>query len=666
MENLVDLLQHRAQEAPDFTPFIFLKDGVSDEQPLSHRYFDEQARRVAAHLQSRGLKGERLLLLFPQGIEYLIALFGCFYAGVIAVPAYPPRNNRNLLRLKAIMKDCDAGAILADQKGIEYMAGMKEDFSGYTFLPLEELMDKPAEWQPHRVALSDIAYLQYTSGSTGDPKGVIIRHENVMANVYGCMQTYIPGLKRVVSWIPMYHDMGLISMLSYFVTGNVKCYFMAPVHFIQRPVRWLTAATHYQAEFILGPNFAFDLCCEKITDEQLDGLDLSSIRSVVSGSERVRWRTIQAFCERFGPVGFPKTGFLPSFGLAEATLIVTTSALDQKAKVKAPESGHSLVDWDAPSLHAANPEQVQVSNGKPVDGAKVIIVDAGTKERCAEGTEGEIWASYPGSIASGYWERPEESKETFGNYTAAGDGPYLRTGDLGFLIDGELFITGRSKDLIIIRGANYYPDDIEEVVAQAHPALQDNGCAAFAIEQAGSERLVIVQEVRRTEWRNADEQEVVGAIRQSVSEVFEIQPYAIALIRPMSLPKTSSGKVQRYAAREDYRNGTLRAVHEWAQPEVNPAQPGHIPDPGTTGFGAPAIVQWLQQQIAEKVKMPAEHIKATDPVKAYPLESVDAVFISDELSDWLKLRLTPDTFWAFDSIQELAEHLLKQYQETHA
>jgi acyl-CoA synthetase (AMP-forming)/AMP-acid ligase II/acyl carrier protein len=611
------------------------------------------------------MKGERLLLLFPQGIEYLIALFGCFYAGVIAVPAYPPRNNRNLLRLKAIMQDCGAGYILADQKGVEYMQGMQEDFSAYTFLSIEELMGEPAEWTPHRVAFKDIAYLQYTSGSTGDPKGVIIRHENVMANVYGCMQTYIPDLKRVASWIPMYHDMGLISMLSYLVLGGVECYFMAPVHFIQRPVRWLLAVTRYKAEFIPGPNFAFDLCCEKITDEQFEGLDLSSIRSVVSGSERVRWRTVQAFCERFGPVGFPKTGFLPSFGLAEATLIVTTSALDQKARVRLPETGHSLLAWDDPVLESANPEQVQVSNGKPVDGAEVVIVDADTHEACPEGDEGEIWASYTNSIASGYWERPEDSRDTFENYTASGAGPFLRTGDCGFLIDGALFITGRSKDMIIIRGANYYPDDIEEVVEHAHPTLQDNGCAAFAIDTDGAERLVLVQEVRRSEWRNADEQAVVDTIRQAVSEVFEIQPYAIALIRPMSLPKTSSGKVQRYAAREDYRNKALRIMYEWQQPEATVAGKTSMPEPDSEGFGTLAIVRWLQLQIAEKVKMPAEQIKATDPVKAYPLESVDAVFISDELSDWLKIRLTPDTFWAFDSIQELAEHLLKEYQEAH-
>ncbi|MCI4650376.1 AMP-binding protein [Phaeodactylibacter sp.] len=665
MENLVDLLQRRVQEAPDFTPFIFLRDGVSDEQSLSHRLFDEQARRVAAHLQEHGLKGERLLLLFPQGIEYLIALFGCFYAGVIAVPAYPPRNNRNLLRLKAIMQDCGARFILADQKGVEYMEGMKEDFSAYTFLPIEGLMGTSAEWVPHQPDLEGIAYLQYTSGSTGDPKGVIIRHENVMANIIGCMQTHIPDLSKSVSWIPMYHDMGLISMLTYLFQGGVECYFMSPVHFIQKPVRWLAAVSRYQAEFTLGPNFAFDLCCEKITDEQLEGLDLSSIRSVVSGSERVRWRTIQAFCERFGPVGFPKTGFLPSFGLAEATLIVTTSAIDQKAKVHYPEAGQSLLSWDDGALQGANPEQVQVSNGKPVDGAGVVIVDTGTRALCPEGKEGEIWAGYPGSIASGYWERPEESKKTFENYTASGEGPYLRTGDLGFLVNGELFITGREKDLIIIRGTNYYPDDIEEVVEHAHPALQDNGCAAFAIEKAGRERLVLVQEVRRTEWRNANEQEVVDAIRQAVSEVFEIQPHAIVLIRPMSLPKTSSGKVQRYAAREDYQNGALRIMHKWAQPETIVTEAAPIPEPGTAGFGVPAIVEWLKLQIAEKVKMPMEQIKAADPVKAYPLESVDAVFISDELSDWLKLRLTPDTFWAFDSIQELAEHLLKQYQENH-
>ncbi|MBV6653928.1 MAG: fatty acyl-AMP ligase, partial [Mameliella sp.] len=581
MENLVDLLQRRAKEEPDFTPFIFLRDGETDEQLLSHQEFDRKAKIVAAHLQEQGLKGERLLLLFPQGIEYLITLFGCFYAGVIAVPAYPPRNNRNLIRLKAIMKDCNASHILADEKGAEYMLGMKEDFSSYQFLVYETLVHDNAVWTPHRVELHDIAYLQYTSGSTGSPKGVIIRHENVLANARGCMQTYIPDLKSVVTWIPMYHDMGLISMLSYFILGGVKCHFMAPVHFIQRPIRWLDAVTRYRAEFTLGPNFAFDLCCEKISNEQLPELDLSSIKSVVCGAERVRWRTIRRFCDQFGKVGFPKTGFLPSYGLAEATLILATAKLDSKACVSV--QNDALIAWDNVDVNDADQGQLHVSNGKPVNGARIVIVDNETHTICPNGVEGEIWASYSRSISTGYWQRPDASDETFKNFTASGDGPFLRTGDLGFQLEGELFITGRTKDMIIIRGTNYYPDDIEEVVGLAHPALQENGCAAFAVEEGQEERLVIVQEVNRTEWRNADEEQVVNAIRQEVSEVFEIQPYAILLIRPMSLPKTSSGKIQRYATKMDYVKEKLRLLHQWKAPLDMDLEAVTIAVPGSDG-----------------------------------------------------------------------------------
>ncbi|NRA49744.1 MAG: non-ribosomal peptide synthetase, partial [Phaeodactylibacter sp.] len=316
-------------------------------------------------------------------------------------------------------------------------------------------------------------------------------------------------------------------------------------------------------------------------------------------------------------------------------------------------------------VNDADQGQLHVSNGKPVNGARIVIVDNETHTICPNGVEGEIWASYSRSISTGYWQRPDASDETFKNFTASGDGPFLRTGDLGFQLEGELFITGRTKDMIIIRGTNYYPDDIEEVVGLAHPALQENGCAAFAVEEGQEERLVIVQEVNRTEWRNADEEQVVNAIRQEVSEVFEIQPYAILLIRPMSLPKTSSGKIQRYATKMDYVKEKLRLLHQWKAPLDMDLEAVTIAVPGSDGFGTSSISLWLRQQIAEKVKMPVEQIEPHLPVKAFPLDSVDAVFISDELSNWLKLRLTPDTFWAFDSIRELSVHLLEKYQNAH-
>ncbi len=478
---------------------------------------------------------------------------------------------------------------------------------------------------------------------------------------------YIPNLSCVVSWIPLYHDMGLIMMMAYLATGGVKCYYMAPVHFVQKPFRWLHAITRYRAEYTLAPNFAFDLCCEKVTDEQMAELDLSSLKSVVCGSEPVRWSTIHRFQHRFRGVNVPDAGFLPSFGMAEATLAVSTCPIDRQPLVTNREERKSLIRWDDPAVLERAPETWLVSNGRPVHDCKLNVIDPETLQPCLEGTEGEIVVQYPGAVASGYWEQEEASRVTFEHVIAGIGGQWLRTGDLGFLLEGELFITGRIKDMIIVRGENYYPTDIEQVVERAHEALQANGCAAFAIDNPEGERLVIVQEVRRSGWRNANEAEVVDAIRQVISETFEIQPYAVVLIRPLSLPKTSSGKIQRYAAQMDYLKGNLRVIHQWEQPAFTATiinQEAAVP--GSKDFGAGDIASYLIQQIAEKVKMPASRIESDQPVKAYPLESVDAVFISDELSDWLKIRMTPDTFWAFDSIQELAEHLLKQYKENHA
>lgn len=656
-ESLAAILQSRALSQPDYPIFTYLADGETEEMPLTYAEFDQKARLLAAALQARQLQGQRVLLLFPQGLDYLIALFGCFYAGAIAVPAYPPRNNRNLLRLLDIMDNCEARAILSDRDGAAHIQKMDQDFSGYALLAYEDLIEAGLDWQPHRIAAEDIAYLQYTSGSTGTPKGVIIRHKNIIANAICVKDTFPEDLRRAVNWLPMYHDMGLISMMAYLLC-NVQCYFMSPVHFVQKPLRWLQAVSRHRGQYMLGPNFGFDLCCEKADDQQVKALDLSCLKSVVSGAERVRLSTLQRFVEKFGGCGFQMRTFTPSYGMAEATLVVGTNRAPRPLYAALKKAPHQTVLLDDKVLPLPNPEAYHVSIGPPVTGGIYRIVDPQTLLEQAEGQEGEIWICSPGSISTGYWGLEEDSQATFHNYLPAYPSErYLRTGDLGFLLQGELYITGRIKDIIIIRGRNYYPQDIEYVVANAHPSLQENSGAAFYIEADGLEQLVVVQEVRRAEWRAAQPDEVVDAIRQAISEAFDITPHRIALIFPLSLPKTSSGKVQRQATKEQLLAGKLRIMKEW---QLETAET-ETPDLEGT-IDQPSLLRWLRQKIAEKARMPLADIQAESAFDSYPIESVDAVELSEELSQQLGFQVEAEAFWAMPSIAALATFLAERHQ----
>ncbi|NBC06729.1 MAG: AMP-binding protein [Bacteroidetes bacterium] len=662
-ESLLAILDQRAATEPEGVPFCYLADGEQDEQPLTYRAFESKAKALAASLQEEGLKGERVLLLFPQGIEYLVALFGCFYAGAIAVPAYPPRNNRNLKRLLDIMDNCGSRYIMSDRDGTAHIQRLRQDFSDYRLLTFEDEVEAGKEWQAWRVPLDGIAYLQYTSGSTGAPKGVIITHRNLVENVKGLRETYQPyQVDTMVTWIPMYHDMGLLSMMTALTIGGGTCYFMSPVHFVQQPARWLQAISKYGAQYSVGPNFAFDLCCEKIAGQDMAGLDLSCLKSITNGSEPVRLSTLLAFHEKFSPYGFDFAAFCPGYGLAEATLGVSTLSAEEQVQIvpKAGTAGARTVDGNPPEVQS--PEQYWVGCGHIVRDADVQIVDPNALEALPEGKEGEIWVHHAGFVAQGYWDNEAATAHTFGNELAGQSGKrYMRTGDLGFVQEGQLYVTGRIKDMIIIRGANYYPQDIERVVENAHGALEQNACAAFAHEAGAQEQLIVVQEVKRTEWRAADPEETIQAIRQQLSEVFEIAPHQIVLIRPMSLPKTSSGKVQRQATREAWLQGELRVLHEWVA-EAPAAAPASGKDTAEE-ITVASITAVIRQKIAEKAKLPLEEVSPQAAVQDFPLESIEAIFLSDELSEWLGLKLTPDTMWALGSIEELANFLYERYQE---
>ncbi|RMF02068.1 MAG: AMP-dependent synthetase [Bacteroidetes bacterium] len=666
-DTVLDWLDYYAEQQADFSLFNFLRDGETELDVLTYARFQAEAQRVAAYLQANNLSGERILLLFPQANAYLIALFGCFYAGAIAVPAYPPRGNRNWQRLQAIVADAGAQAVLAPQAQIQQLRRFQETFEHFQQLTYEEAVATDAPFTANTITADQIAYLQYTSGSTGNPKGVIINHGNILHNVAGMDEIFKDRTLHggnYVTWLPMYHDMGLMNMMSA-LKNAAHCYYMSPVHFIQKPARWLQAISRYRAEYTLGPNFAFDYCCDKIEDKELDGVDLRRLTAITNGSEPVRLATMARFAERFAPWGIELQDFCPAYGMAEATLIVSTVKLGDPLHIRhktqtdsPPLSLHKLSDLPP------HPEAYHTSSGAPVSTATITIVHPQKLVALPDGVEGEIWVHNPGSIASGYWNREAENAAIFrARRSDKAEVPYLRTGDLGFLQDGQLYVTGRIKDMVIVRGRNYYPQDIEEVMQQSHEALEPHSGAAFAVEGATSEELVLVQEVSRHYLREADTEAIMQAMRTAVSQVFDIVPQHIALIKPLSLPKTSSGKIQRYLTREQWLQQQLRLIDHW--PKQGPA----ATTPIVTTSGDPrridqqAIAHWLVRQIAQKAKMPPSEIDLRAAVRDYPVESIEAIGMADELTKWLGIRLTAEVFWALPSIEELAAFLYKKYQE---
>lgn len=560
---LVELLRHRAKHSADQTAYRFLVDGEHDEISLTCAELDRQARALAAWLQSRGFEGQRALLLYPAGLEFIVGFFGCLYAGVVAVPAYPPRMNRSLDRIHAIASDAQAQVALTTESVLERIQPLLNDapdLKRLTWLATDRVPEGiEADWREPGVDGHTLAFLQYTSGSTGTPKGVMLRHSNLMHNCALITHSFEETRSNCgVFWLPSYHDMGLVGGILtplYLGCPNVL---MSPMAFLQRPFRWLEAISRYRGTTSGGPNFAYDLCVRKITPEQRAKLDLSCWTLAFNGAEPVRSETIDRFAEVFEPCGFRREAFYPCYGLAEATLIVSgglrvrppvvrsfdAKALENRAVVESPD-----LDEGARRL---------VSSGRTLADGKIVIADPETMTRCGPDQVGEVWISSP-SIALGYWRRREESEHTFRvRLRDTGEGPFLRTGDLGFFQEGELFVAGRLKDLIIIRGLNHYPHDIELTVEKSHPGLRPGCGAAFTIESAGEPQLVIVYEVDRRQ--SAELEGAFESIRCDVSREHELQVDSILLVKAGSIPKTSSGKIQRHACRGAFLDDTLEIV----------------------------------------------------------------------------------------------------------
>jgi len=555
-ETFVDLLQLRARETPHQQAYIFLLDGETDAVHLTYEELDRRARTIAARLQSLGVAGERALLLYPPGLDYIAAFFGCLYAGVIAVPAYPPQRKRTLSRLQAILEDSQPAVALTTAQIHASVQRLCSQDTGLDNLQKPQWLstdlltpDSEAGWYRPEISGQTLTFLQYTSGSTGRPKGVMVSHGNLLDNERMIAQAFGHTERTVVlGWLPLYHDMGLIGNVLQPLYLGVPCVLMSPVNFLQKPFRWLSAISRYRATTSGGPNFAYDLCVRQTTPEQRASLDLSCWTVAFNGAEPIHAGTLDRFTDAFGASGFRREAWYPCYGLAEATLLVSGGDKAALPVLRAVQKNalqqHRILDAAEADVEA----QKLVGCGHPRFEQQIRIVNPESLRICQAGCVGEVWVKGP-SIAGGYWSRPEETALTFEGYTSdTSEGPFLRTGDLGFVQDGELFITGRLKDLIIIRGRNHYPHDIELTVQRSHPSLRPEGGATFSVELQGEESLVVVHEVesRRSPF---DGETVIAAIRQAVAEQHEVQVAAVLLIKAGTLPKTSSGKVQRNLCR---------------------------------------------------------------------------------------------------------------------
>jgi amino acid adenylation domain-containing protein len=668
LKSLVDLLMWQAEQRADNIVFDFLHDGEEISEKLSYFDLHTKAQRIAALLAEHNLRGERALLLYQPNLDYIAAFFGCLYAGVIAVPAYPPRNNRNLGRLQAIIDDAQAKVALTSTELVKKITTMFSTVEGLKNVKListnEELIGYEDKWSHPNIPGDYLAFLQYTSGSTGNPKGVMLSHANLLHNLSMIKESYgVTPESSAVSWLPPYHDMGLIGALLGTIYGGAHTYYMPPAAFLQRPMRLVEAISKYKASISGGPNFMYDLLVNKATPDILETLDLSRWNVAFNGAEPVRQETLERFAKTYEPCGFNRLALFPCYGLAESSVFVCSSRTDTLPVIKKFDKKgleqNNIIESDADDARTL------VGSGHWSGSQVVKIVDPETRLEVPNGEMGEVWVK-GGSISSGYWNRKEASEKTFQNYIAdTNDGPYLATEDRGFFLNEELFIAGRIKDLIIVRGVNHYPQDIERTVEVCHPDLRLGGGAAFSVEVGDEEKLVIAHEVDFR--KEPDIREVAAAMQLAVAENHDLQLHGLVLVKPGRVPKTSSGKIQRYAARLGYENDTLDKLDVWhAGDETLNAAAKIVADkaeekawerPHIKTVRQKEIERWIINKISSELNIPASDIDVTQPFARYGLDSARATGLAGDLEEWLDCSLPATLAYDYPTIEALSQYL---------
>jgi acyl-CoA synthetase (AMP-forming)/AMP-acid ligase II len=570
--SLIDLLRDRAAAQGDATAFTFLDSGEREGGALTWNALEARSRAIGAAIAARVPAGARVLIMLEPGVDFVPAFFGVLYAAAIAIPTYPPgatRADRSSVRLRGMIADAGVSLVLSSstvRAQAAALQAMVPELAGLPWIDVDAVGEELAEaWRVPRCDHGTIGLLQYTSGSTAVPRGVVVTHGNLLDNLArGAAPANYNADSIAVSWLPVNHDMGLINGVLQPVFSGYAAYLMSPAAFLQRPARWLQAISRYGATHSGGPNFAYDLCTRRIGEEERSALDLSTWRVAYNGSEPVRGSTLEAFHRAFAGCGFAWTAMRPAYGLAESTLLVSSG----------PPDGPVF-------LETADGQRL-VSSGVVEDAAAIRIVDPRSRRQIPDGLVGEIWVASP-SVAQGYWNKPRESAAVFGAFTLDPcDGPYLRTGDLACIVNGQLFVTGRIKDVMIVRGVKHYPHDLETTVEQAHPGIRAGCCAAFAVQRDGVERVALIAEMdSRRVPAELDLQEVLASIRRCITEGHHVSPCAVALVPAGTLPKTTSGKLQRFLCRDLFLAGGFDLLASWIEPTTvdQGAEPAFVAQP---------------------------------------------------------------------------------------
>ncbi|MFJ5927356.1 SDR family NAD(P)-dependent oxidoreductase [Kitasatospora sp. NPDC092948] len=662
---LVDHYRAVFLENPQDRTYRFLPDGEGDPVCLTNAELDQRARALAVLLRERVGAGERALIVCPPGLDYVVSYYACLYAGVIAVPVYPPDPTllkRTLPRLIGVVEDARPKAVLAPAS----VTAMADEFAVHvpSFAELlwvsVDRIDLAAadSWQRPDITGDSLAFLQYTSGSTSRPKGVMVGHANLVHNLAALNRRFFDATPddHLVIWLPPYHDMGLIAGLLSPAFGNYPVTFMPPFAFLKRPLRWLEAISAAGGTLSGAPNFAYDLCVAKSTEEERAALDLSNWRVTLNGAEPVRVESMDRFARAFAPSGFRRQAFMPSYGLAEATLAVTGGQLDGQPVVRRLQAA-ALAEQGI-AVDAADGEEFRtgIGCGWSLEDQQLAIVDPVTRRRLPEGRVGEIWLAGP-SMAHGYWERPQETETIFrATVDGTGEGPFLRTGDLGFLDGSELYVAGRAKDLIIIDGLNHYPQDIERSIESVDPALRPGCGIAGTREIDGVERLIIVHEVGGRP-QDLDAESIFAAVRARVAEVHGIPVHAITLVRRGGVPKTSSGKLQRSLCLDTFLAGGLPALAAWTADGGTPAAAAGPAAEEVPAPDAREIEAWLIERLARTLGQDPAGIDPTAPIAGLGMRSVDLVSLIGELERHLDRTLSATLAWAYPTVEALAAHL---------
>lgn len=684
-QSYVNLYRHRAESQSKQLAYIFLEDGENKENKITFGELHDQALIVAKKIRSHALVGERALLVYQPGVEFIVSFTACIYAGVIAVPVFPPQNQKDWPRFVKIVEDCSASLICTAestfktlQMAIRGTAQIADVPCIATDIDLDKITSnvKDESWTWPDSTLNTTMFLQYTSGSTGDPKGVMVSHGNLLHNEH----VNVLGLGHscnisVVNWCPQYHDLGLIGNILLAPYTGRQVVLMSPIAFLQKPVRWLRAISKYKATASGGPNFAYELCLRKITDEDLATLDLSSWELAYSGAEIIRPATLERFYQRFKTCGFRKEAFSPVYGLAESTLIVTATHMAKKYMSRYIDAD-SLHRNKAVELDERNPEgRWLIGCGQVVD-QELQIINPNNFNTCTDNQVGEIWVKGK-SVCQGYWNRPDTTQEIFQAYTAdTKQGPFLRTGDLGFLLDGELYVTGRYKEVVIIDGRNLYPQDIEDVAQEARPSLRSGCGAAFSVDVNGREELVLVQELAKgiTE-KNVDFNGLVASVRKDILDVFGVPLFDFVLIKQGTFLKTSSGKIRRRGTRDKYLQEKLVITAQFSQNSALPSfADGHDfetdkhelkqslsmveSDSGLVDRDSRhKLEKHLVHLVSVTIDLPANKIDTARPFSDYGLDSKSLVGLSGDVSDLLGRNLEPRLFYDYPSIEQLLDFL---------